>query len=296
MTGVWTRPRGEYQRGVGRFELCSMKEARRERRLQKRGSEDPRSIEEKGFFSTGVRATEYYPHMFESENSRGWHWFELVPEPSNPYDPNAVAVDRDGSRIGYLSSRIARVYHWRLRVLNGEGYSCFSPGHTSSEGDCWIVLPAASRVEHGLVVDGARRRLSAVWSGLPEGIRARIEANGYHINSELAKELLHLRDMDPYLFPTQPDPHGFSQLWDSTLRDVRHANNAKKAEESRRRREQLKKEKTERVAAREVAALVRDRRIAESLRMGKSKTAIVKELRVGWDTVSRVAKSISGES
>lgn len=295
MTGVWTRPRGEYLRGDGRVELCSMKEARKELRLSRSDFEDERSIEEKGCFSTGVRATEYYPHMFESADSRGWHWFELVPEPSNPYDPNAVAVDRDESRIGYLSSRIARVIHWRLRVLNGEGYRCFSPGHTGSEGDCWIVLPAASRVEHGVVVDRARWRLAAVWSGLPEELRARIEGNAYHIDAELAKDLWKLRDMDPYLFPAQPEPHGFSQLWDLMLRDVRHSNNARRAEEGRRRREQLKKEKAARVAAREEAALSRDRRIAESLRVGKSKTAIVKELRVGWDTVSRVAKSISGE-
>src|SRR5512132_2873061 len=41
----------------------------------------------------------------------------LVPEPHNPYDPNAIAVHIDGHVVGYLAREVARQYGPGLRSL-----------------------------------------------------------------------------------------------------------------------------------------------------------------------------------
>jgi hypothetical protein len=46
---------------------------------------------------------------------------ELVPEPSNPYDRNAVRVDVDGQRVGYLQAAVAGEYQPALLGLAEEG-------------------------------------------------------------------------------------------------------------------------------------------------------------------------------
>lgn len=45
----------------------------------------------------------------------------LVPEPTNEYDPNAVAVQIEGQLVGYLSRGDARDYRPLVSRLAGEG-------------------------------------------------------------------------------------------------------------------------------------------------------------------------------
>jgi hypothetical protein len=44
-------------------------------------------------------------------------WATLVPEPDNPFDGHAVAVNIQGETVGYVSCGDARRYQSRLRAL-----------------------------------------------------------------------------------------------------------------------------------------------------------------------------------
>jgi hypothetical protein len=57
------------------------------------------------------------------------HFAELVPEPSNPYDPNAVKVLIDGRKIGHLSRENAVRFGPKIKAMAERGKplicSCF---------------------------------------------------------------------------------------------------------------------------------------------------------------------------
>ncbi len=46
----------------------------------------------------------------------------LLPEPSNPHDPNAVAVHSPEGKLGYLSRDNAEVYRELFAEVTGRGY------------------------------------------------------------------------------------------------------------------------------------------------------------------------------
>ncbi|MEX3609725.1 HIRAN domain-containing protein [Rothia sp. LK2588] len=46
----------------------------------------------------------------------------LIPEPNNPYDPNAISVRRAGIKIGYLSQYWAKRYSPKIRTIFIAGY------------------------------------------------------------------------------------------------------------------------------------------------------------------------------
>jgi hypothetical protein len=47
----------------------------------------------------------------------------LVPEPENPYDPNAVAIYVDGGPVGHLSRQMARAWQNTVMAANAEGFT-----------------------------------------------------------------------------------------------------------------------------------------------------------------------------
>ncbi|BDA65664.1 HIRAN domain-containing protein [Actinomyces capricornis] len=52
-----------------------------------------------------------------------WVVLDLNPEPDNPYDPLAIAVDFQGVRVGYLSAGVAAPLQWDIRLLQKCGWS-----------------------------------------------------------------------------------------------------------------------------------------------------------------------------
>jgi hypothetical protein len=52
--------------------------------------------------------------------------FEIIlrPEPSNPYDKNAIAVLVDGAVVGHLSKTMAKAWQPMLLAAEGEGFAC----------------------------------------------------------------------------------------------------------------------------------------------------------------------------
>lgn len=67
---------------------------------------------------------------------------ELVPEPGNPWDSQAVSVELDSKRIGYLNAGLATDWHDCLRFLNGRGYAGYVPGvaRRSRTDHVWVSL------------------------------------------------------------------------------------------------------------------------------------------------------------
>ncbi|MBX5470805.1 MAG: hypothetical protein IRZ21_13030 [Thermoleophilaceae bacterium] len=73
----------------------------------------------------------------------------LVPEPTNPHDPNAVMVQIDGKLVGYLSRADAVAYRPTLRPLaaQGKAAACHAviagrgPGSRTSNLGVFLHLP-----------------------------------------------------------------------------------------------------------------------------------------------------------
>ncbi|GAA4906093.1 hypothetical protein GCM10025789_26840 [Tessaracoccus lubricantis] len=90
LSGVWPRPRDEYRPGSFPLELCTMEEARYSH------LKADLDLDVRDTYVTGIRGNTYCPEAYADETLRGEVWFELVPEPNNPYDPHALAVDLRG--------------------------------------------------------------------------------------------------------------------------------------------------------------------------------------------------------
>jgi hypothetical protein len=72
----------------------------------------------------------------------------LVPEPSNPYDSYAIAVEVDGHKVGYLSRDDARAYGRLVQECAGPGRAVACNGRICGrEGTpnlgVWLDLPVA---------------------------------------------------------------------------------------------------------------------------------------------------------
>lgn len=267
-----------------------MREARKEYKLFKRAS-DNRPLKEKDHVLMGIRGGFYY--QIPRETRHGWEWVELVPEPSNPHDPHAIAIDLYGARIGYVGTRFARVIQCHIRALNRAGYRCKVPAVFHEDTDGYVALPTPRILDQHPATHDAQHQLQQIWEALPEDLRSRIKENSFHLNIELAQELWKHRGSAPHLFPTQQTPEAFSRLWDYQFRQARHDLRTQEAEERERQKRQREQDKADRAAARDAARFERDQRILNLLLKGRSKTSIVKSLKVGWDTVVRVEKAQS---
>ncbi|MFF8448472.1 hypothetical protein ACF06Q_12305 [Streptomyces leeuwenhoekii] len=60
---------------------------------------------------------------------------ELVPEPHNPWDARAVALDLDGRRVGYLPATSAKMWHDVVRAWNAAGYALYVRAETNRWGE-----------------------------------------------------------------------------------------------------------------------------------------------------------------
>lgn len=69
---------------------------------------------------------------------------DLVPEPFNKYDKNAIAVKKDGLTLGYISRNENKAYINELHRLMGSGYYATVPGRvnyfSAVKEDAWINL------------------------------------------------------------------------------------------------------------------------------------------------------------
>lgn len=79
-------------------------------------------------FDAWARGVVFHAGAFAGKKPGQLVEVELVPEPGNPHDSHAVALDHDGRRFGYLSSFIADTWHDIVRAANTSGYSLWVRG------------------------------------------------------------------------------------------------------------------------------------------------------------------------
>jgi len=282
LSGVWRRPAGEYVPGLARLQLCSMEEARF---AHVKADLD---LDERETFLTGIRGNDFHPEAYTDATLRGEVWFELVPEPSNPHDPHALALDLNGVRAGHVGASMAPYYQWLVRAANGSGKRCLVPGFIENPASAWVVLPTLRVAQDRLAAESVLTRLRAVWDLLPAELHRHVEADGFHPSEETAAELWGYRRLEPTLFPVVPDPGAYSPGWGRMLNSVRLERNERRVEERRLKREAEVAEKETRRREREKSVTLPDDQIRELFRAGESKAGIGRSLGVSHDTIRKV--------
>lgn len=67
--------------------------------------------------------SEYYTEAWSEVDNHNVVICELIPEPHNPYDNNAVAVTLNNQLLGHLTRSVAREYFNSITKLNHSGYT-----------------------------------------------------------------------------------------------------------------------------------------------------------------------------
>lgn len=65
---------------------------------------------------------------------------EMVPEPGNPWDGNAIAMDFTGQRIGYLPAEVAESWQSTVRRLRRKGLALHLPASRAETSQPWVAL------------------------------------------------------------------------------------------------------------------------------------------------------------
>lgn len=217
----WDRPVGEYERPENAYELVTFEQARATD-PGLRGNWDSRE-----FYWTYVAGVGYHEQALRKIAKQTWEWFELVPEPGNPHDCDAVAIDLKGVRVGYVQASTAYGTQGDIRYLNGDNKACFVPGIVRDRESINIVLPTRntmrSHVDDGLVAE----EMARLWEALPQPIRDQIVADRFEMTPETAQAVVERRHLAPHLgFPAIPDPLRIPRTWDNDLRERRKAHQA----------------------------------------------------------------------
>lgn len=202
-TGVYQRQAGEYVRPETPLEVVSWDEAR-DVPLYESGE-----LSGKPFYWGGVRGSQYvdgslWPYALNVEHEL---WGELVPEPFNPYDDTAVAIDVDGIRAGYMSRVAAGYIHRDVAALVATGHRVLTPvrlsivpslPRTGLQINAFAAFPTfkttdrllPSRTEYSKI-------LAPIWEQLGEGVRQQIAADGFHLAEGTLAAVVALRDLAP---------------------------------------------------------------------------------------------------
>jgi hypothetical protein len=108
---------------------------------------------------------------------------EFVPEPGNWYDPQAVCVDVEGRKVGYLHRELAVIWHRIIRAINTEGYRVMTTGvvekyESRTDNEKYLGLTAMIPDDAGWVflhrALGFDSEFYAVFSRLPATTRDRL--------------------------------------------------------------------------------------------------------------------------
>ena len=109
----------------------------------------------KGNVIVNTIGSEYYPDAWESLLDNRLN-VELIPEPQNPYDKNAIAVTINNEIVGHLTRSVAREYFSCITKLNNGGYTLKVDGEVlESPNDksykyIQLAMPAVDTIDHYL--------------------------------------------------------------------------------------------------------------------------------------------------
>lgn len=217
---------------------------------------------------------------------------ELVPEPANPFDATAVAVDFRDSTVGYLGPTFAAYWHPVILALNATGRHALAYGVIGNDGDTPSALPSVildlpqwegwDSVAADADYDNG---FDALWANLSEISRTvLLETYGSHISPDVYDELRSNAHLMPN-YRWNGDRHAVPL---PILHAIRQEANREKVIR-RKQREQAKQDKLdERIARRQ--------RAYEMRTAGTTFTAIAKELGVSNPTASALYREYLAET
>jgi orotate phosphoribosyltransferase-like protein len=185
--GIHTRRPGEYVRPAGRLLIDDHYQASGE------------------FYAAGA----YYFQQSLSRFEAGRRVeAELVPEPHNPWDARAVAVDVEGRRVAYLPAASAKMWHDVVRAWNLAGFALYVRAETNrwpadgGEDRYGLTLP---KWDWDTLLDlaeaaGLRAAWEAVLAGLTEEQRLALREDGGYTPGESVARALWQRHAEHPLF------------------------------------------------------------------------------------------------
>lgn len=199
-----------------------------------------KDLKKVAFYQTGIRGTEYHRTAMLRRDTWGENFLELVPEPDHEIDPNAVAVDLLGTRIGYISANIAPFLQGVILSLRKSGKRVYTPGYVYKPSNGVIVLPTISKMKQ-LLEEESALTIKEFWNMLPQELHRKVFDNNYHFDKETATELLAYRHIAPLFIPfDEKEPEGaLPLLWGSFLGDLRKSHKKKEQQQRTRRNKQM---------------------------------------------------------
>lgn len=93
-----------------------------------------RPIEESDCYPKGITGQQYFAHAHE-RLVYPVTFVELVPEPTNEHDSNAIFVRAQGQKIGYVPADRAAHLHSTVAFMRNEGIRCYVPLTTPEKYD-----------------------------------------------------------------------------------------------------------------------------------------------------------------
>lgn len=120
-----------------------------------------RRLSHAGLYVTNLRGEQYYQAAAREADLRPGQTLHLVPEPSNPHDPFAVAVyaEHGEGPVGYVNKQKARI--WSKLIAEGPVLRVISLRGTAARVKCEAVAVLAAEpriVDHLLSLQPARGR------------------------------------------------------------------------------------------------------------------------------------------
>lgn len=284
----WRRPASEYVRPRGQISVVSLNAAVTDAR-----PDDFRPLDVRAAYMMRVMGLDYHRNAMRGRANPRFAWLELVPEPNNPHDDQAVAVDLDGVRIGYLAAQVAYKLHPVIRYQNLSGNACFVPAAVLAKDAVLAALPTYATMES--LVDQAliESELQQLWTALSDEVRNAIRADGFSLTQGTLAAVASLRSLAPHVdLPPMKEPDAY-RVHLSTFLAARRAEHrqelaAHRAEEKR--AAHLRAERSK------LGRQIRNEQIIDLANAGLSVSAIARQFDVSASVVRTVLKSAGVEA
>lgn len=108
-----------------------------------------------------LRGQEYHLVPIAAMQARPALELEMLPEPGNPWDRTAIAMDFEGQRIDYFPAEIAESWQPAVRRLRRIGLALYLPARLTEASQPWVALeiPPLRALEAAVKAAGLRFKL-----------------------------------------------------------------------------------------------------------------------------------------
>lgn len=103
-----------------------------------------------GLYTSYARGSLYYASAFAAADLRKGRWVDLVREPDNPHDKNAIAMCALGSKVGFAHVQKGRAPAIAKRMDAGEDMAAVSlrgPGRGKSDDTAFVIIGTRTDLE-----------------------------------------------------------------------------------------------------------------------------------------------------